>query len=768
VSAPANPYVGLRPFEDHEAHLFFGRREQTVELLQRLHDGHFLAVVGSSGCGKSSLVRAGLVPALRAGFLVEDRDRWQVATMTPGDAPMAALAGTLAEAFQTTAESWRGELAADPLETVVRRVTAELGKDTNLLLLVDQFEEIFAFRGREDEEQLRVLTPEERRERQARRTEAADFVELLLALARRRLPVYVVLTMRSDFLGDCDLFLGLPEAMNEGQYLVPRLGRSQLREVIVAPALLARGEPGLAPERVVTPRLRDALLNELGERTDRLPVLQHALLHTWDAWQKAGGDGALDLKDLEEAGGLDEALSRDAEEALDELAREGVGRHAVRRIFQRLTAVDPAGRRVRSPASFGVLAAVSGAEPAVVEKVVASFRGGGRSFLRMTEGPSPEGRRVAISHESLIRQWGTLRGWVDEERETRDSFRGLAGRAERWARGDGDLLQDLDIRGTLRWWDEVSPTWAERYERPEAFGAVEKFLKLSIQTMEKGVRERRRRRRLTRGVTLAVVGVLAALTGWAWVNQTERSALRARDQTLLAVAGEFEHDPTTVAALLVDMERPAETTLAAQRMINVLQRKLALEELRHDGPVSAASFSPDGQRVVTASDDKTARIWDLSDPKNPIVLKEHGHGVLAASFSPDGQRVVTASADKTARVWDLSDPKNPIVLEGHGDWVRAASFSPDGLRVVTASDDKTARVWDLRAVTALLDGAREWPYYQPEDLQRLLRASTHVCLTSDFRQRHLGELPEEAARRVAACEAAAAAERAVSRPPSLR
>ncbi len=225
--------------------------------------------------------------------------------------------------------------------------------------------------------------------------------------------------------------------MNAGQYLVPRLGRRQLREVIVGPALLARGQPGLAAERVVTPRLRDALLNELGERTDRLPVLQHALLRTWDVRRQAGGEGALDLKDLEMVGGLEEVLARHAEEALDELAYDGVERRVVRRMFQLLTTVDPDGRRVRSPASCGELAEVSGVESAVVDQVVECFRGDGRSFLWMAEGRAPEERRVEISHESLIRRWGTLRGWVDGERENRDRFRELARKAELWGAWEG-------------------------------------------------------------------------------------------------------------------------------------------------------------------------------------------------------------------------------------------------------------------------------------------------------------------------------------------
>ncbi len=224
---PDNPFVGLRPFESDENLLFFGREEQTGALLKRLHRTGFVAVVGSSGSGKSSLVRAGLIPKLEAGFLVADRDRWHVAIMKPGDAPLSNLAGALlkVQAKGNGQPGVRDLREAIDLSGVraVRENLAPLLEDTNanLLLLVDQFEEIFRFRD------LSVYD--------AQHEEAADFVKIMLNLAERgELPVYVVMTMRSDFLGDCDVFHGLPEALNRSQYLVPRLTRQQLRTAIEA------------------------------------------------------------------------------------------------------------------------------------------------------------------------------------------------------------------------------------------------------------------------------------------------------------------------------------------------------------------------------------------------------------------------------------------------------------------------------------------------------------------------------------------------------
>lgn len=236
---PVNPFVGLRPFRSDEGLLFFGRREQTLELLHQLQLSRFLSVVGSSGCGKSSLIRAGLIPKLEAGFLVEQRDQWRIATAKPGDAPLLNLAQSLVKSFSDQSNSADVAALVEGMRTVCAQAVVEFlttrlkDSDANLLLLIDQFEELFTF-GRYgqaevvDAEDTRSKEAQmaERVERERRRDEAADFVSIMLGLAEQReLPIYVVMTMRSDFLGDCDVFYRLPEAINESQYLVPRLPR---------------------------------------------------------------------------------------------------------------------------------------------------------------------------------------------------------------------------------------------------------------------------------------------------------------------------------------------------------------------------------------------------------------------------------------------------------------------------------------------------------------------------------------------------------------
>jgi len=257
-------------------------------------------VVGSSGCGKSSLIRAGLIPALEAGFLAQDRDRWRVATMKPGEAPLRHLATALQSSLAKSDED-SGilvqrvvEEGADPLLDLCER--AEDAASTNLLLLVDQFEELFRF-GLE-------------REDPAARGQAETFVALLLRLAEQRgFPVYVCMTMRSDFLGDCDAFIGLPEAINRGQFLVPRLTRAQRREAIEGPIRLAGGR--------IAQRLVDRLLNENLDTRDDLPILQHLLMRVWDAWSERPDAGPMDLEHYDRVHGIHRALDWHAQEAVN-------------------------------------------------------------------------------------------------------------------------------------------------------------------------------------------------------------------------------------------------------------------------------------------------------------------------------------------------------------------------------------------------------------------------------------------------------------------
>ncbi len=449
------PYPGLRPFHRDEAHIFFGREEQTDQLLRRLNETRFLAVLGPSGCGKSSLVRAGMIAALESGFMASAGSRWRFSVMRPGNHPMTGLSTALINdaglsmegANKNDAIGFLGAmLRKGPLGLVEALKETPLAPSTNLLILVDQFEEIFRFRKEGD------------------RDEAEAFVSLLLETTRQReIPIYVVLTMRSDFLGDCALFGGLPEAMNQSQYLTPRLSREQRSETIFGPARVFGGD--------VEPELINRLLNELGSDPDRLPVLQHLLMRMWTRKQEEPVEDLeepiariLTTEDYFEVGGLEQALSNHADEAIGKLNTQQ--QKLAKTLFRRLSERGAYKRDTRRPTLASEIAALGKTDIEQVIAVLDVFRDPECNFLMpvLPEQIFPD-TILDISHESLIRQWARLRDWAVEEAASAEQYRFLEQTAQRWQEGKAALWDTPDLEPALAWKAQEKPTaeWAKRY-----------------------------------------------------------------------------------------------------------------------------------------------------------------------------------------------------------------------------------------------------------------------------------------------------------------
>ena len=318
------PFPGLRAFEAEEALLFYGRERHVAELLDRLGDSRFVAVTGTSGSGKSSLVRAGLRPALHRGYLVDASSRWRFATMRPGGAPIQALAQALADALGTPNESILPLAARDQ-----RRVVAGRGQCA-------------ARPWREPAPHRRPVRGAVPLRRHARRSRATRRCSSACCSKRPNAatpPIYVVVTMRSEFLGRCSEFTGLAEAFNRSQYLVPRLTRDERREAIERPLRLFGTEP--------TPALVQQVLNDAGDDPDQLPVMQHALLRTYREWERAGATGRIEQRHYDAVGGIERALDRHGDEILRH-ARRGAAQKTAERLLRSLT-VSQGGVALRRP-----------------------------------------------------------------------------------------------------------------------------------------------------------------------------------------------------------------------------------------------------------------------------------------------------------------------------------------------------------------------------------------------------------------------------------
>lgn len=532
MTAPAaaqspNPFPGLRPFREDEEGLFFGRESQVDGMVDKLAANRLLAVVGTSGSGKSSLVNCGLIPALHRGLMADAGSAWRVATLRPGNRPLAALA----EALARPAVLGREDVAAahfkpaDLMEATLRLgrrglvdafVQARLDPRQRLLVVADQFEELFRYRALADAGDA------------ARAGEdATAFVNLLLeAAAQREQPIYVVLTMRSDFLGDCAQFFGLPEAINLGQYLVPRMSRDERMRAIAGPLGVA-GTPA-------DPLLLTRLVNEVGDNPDQLSVLQHALNRTWARWAEGDRAGPLSGGHYDAIGTMQQALDRHAEQAFEQLGSEPL-QAVCKRLFRAITDRSTDARGTRRPTRFDQLQAVTGAGAAELTAVIDVFRAPERSFLMPPAGVAlAAATPVDISHESLMRVWQRLLRWSEDEARSAQTFRRLAETAELEAlpQKAAGLLRPPDLTFALEWRRREQPTaaWAARYH--EGFALVMDFLDRSEAAEVENQRaaeaaaaealrlrqaERRRQLQLRIGLPVFLIfNVLAFAVFWFW------------------------------------------------------------------------------------------------------------------------------------------------------------------------------------------------------------------------------------------------------------
>jgi hypothetical protein len=490
----SQPYPGLRPFDFGDERFFFGREAQTHALREKLKICRLIGVVGRSGCGKSSLVRAGLVPLLMAEFASDQTASWCIATFRPQGHPFRELADALLrlkdEGRRDTIEAAVAEVQAlrrSRMDAMLRRNSLglvdaahelSLPSSARLLIIVDQFEEIFRFEGASGGDA----------------DEATAFVRLLMEAISAASPgIHVLLTMRLDFLGDCARFPRLPEAISDGQFLVPNLSRAERRAAIEEPAKKAG--------KLIKPEVTQRLLNEVGEDPEQLPVLQHVLMRMW---QNASANTEISLKDYEDTGGVTGAISRHADRIYDALATEK-HRKAAERLFKAISERDRRGRSIRRATTFGEIAGiVAGDETKVsaadasktLDEVIGAFRAPDCCFVMpAADEKLSDTTLIDISHESLLLRWSKLTGndgWIAEEERNGRIYGGLLEAAE-----SESILPMKVARQRAQWWNDARPNdaWSKRYGNK--FANVKEFMRTSA------------RRAFVRRFAIAVLVVLA-------------------------------------------------------------------------------------------------------------------------------------------------------------------------------------------------------------------------------------------------------------------
>jgi hypothetical protein len=509
---PPKPYPGLRAFEPGEWAIFFGREPMIDEVITRLLRRQMLVVHGTSGCGKSSLIRAGVLPWLRLEN-ARGNVAWETASMRPADRPLRNLARALAECLgpppQSTPEQaideWHDELALGGARGAIEKQLA-VGRAPQLCLLVDQFEEVFRFA------------------REGGREEAQLFVELLCNLAQCPISgLFIVLTMRSDYIGLCAQFEGFAEVVDRRQYLLPRMDNLALLRAIHEPARLFGG--------TIDARVADRLLFAARREEDSLPILQHTLMracnHAQDRQQQSGA-WTVTPEDLEGVQGKDGALSTHAEEVLRRLAAENQALVTTAEwVFRSLADIDPEGRIIRRPCRLAELIVIADDKEAEVKKVIEAFRVRDCSFLMPPAGEELEpGTMIDVGHEALLRQWIRLsdptvdpvtrepKGWLPREVEDGRRWRFLAVQAQVFLTDPGATLSPATTTVYERWWPAHNQTWAVRHARQRQDAATEYAdIRQLWEASKRGARRDRFWRIVGLGLIPLTVGIVLILSG---------------------------------------------------------------------------------------------------------------------------------------------------------------------------------------------------------------------------------------------------------------
>ena len=737
------PYKGLYYFDEQDADLFFGRNTLIETLIDHLNhrlgsDLRFLAVVGASGSGKSSVIRAGLIPALHWR---QASSGWPTLVMTPTAHPLDALAANL------QGESRRDRSTARLVDELARRTqtlqrelqrVSKTTSSTHVLLVVDQFEELFTLCRSEAEQ--------------------AAFVENLLLAARSPDGIaIIVIVLRADFYAHCARFDLLRKALAQCQEYIGPMTTGELR--------LAIGEPALSGHWELEPGLVDLLLHDVGADPGRspepgaLPLLSHALLATW---QHRRGH-LLTLSGYTASGGVRGAIAETAEAVFhDQLDTEQ--RAIARQIFLRLTEFgeDPTTADTRRKVQFDELAS----RPEDREQVHEVLMTLADARLITTEQNS-----VEVSHEALIREWPTLRNWLEENREGLRLHRHLTEAAQDWEaigrdpdalyRG-GRLIQTVewslghpeDLNPLEQAFLEASQAFADQEsaereaERQRALEAARQLAETQRMRAEEQTKSNHRLRQrswflLFASIAAGALAILAAIFGQRSIANERLATSR---ELAAAAVSQVNVDPerSVLLALKALEESP---TLDAR---NSLHRSLPELHLLftipagHTGGSPGITYSPDGSRLASEGPFGEIKIWNAStgsliftlpgneeDVASDVVFSPDGKllayaglttvdiydaqtwqhifslsgdsigttrgynlGVGQISFSPDSQRLAVANMDGVPKVWDLVSRKEIISLTGQEQIMKGIAYSPDGLLLATGGDAGNVIVWD--------------------------------------------------------------------------
>jgi WD40 repeat protein len=702
-----NPFPGLRPFTPEESDLFFGREGESDEVLSKLLKNRFVTVMGASGTGKSSLIYCGVLPGIKK--LKENSKGWRIVSFRPGSDPFGNLTEALGESFSIPDSKKIGAISSDITGMISSIMT---DSDERLLLVIDQFEELFRYGTINEKDN----------------SGTARFIDsLVAAVTQSAVNIFTIITMRSDFIGECAVYQGLTRLINNSNYLVPHMGPENYRKAIEGPVKYAGAK--------IDPDLVDNLLSDIGERNDQLPVLQHAMMRTWTYWLEMDEpERPISKSDYVAVGTMSDAMSMHANEAFEELSPRG--REICERMFKTITEKGSDNKGIRHPSSIKTIRTIAGCTAEELFVVVEKFRVPSRSFITPRYNvPLSDESIIDVSHESLMRLWGRLREWVDDEASSVQMYLRLSEASALYQKGKTSLWRPPDLQIAINWRDQHKPTlaWAERYD--PAFERAMVYLRTSekefLDEEQNKIRLQKRQLKRTRIVAGILLGASIISLGFmlfAFIQQiaAERQRVLAEQRKTEAEQQRLKADSTAVVATQQRSLAIQNASLAEQRAEEARiekenaerQRKIAdlnanlahenetLANIQKDSATRAKERALTNEKIAKLEREKALQLRMLSIGKAMSIksLQAQSEKDLQALLAYQAYifnnkyNGIKNDADIYAGLYNVSRQTGSggyVSYKGHNGEIRSIAYVPGKNEFFTSGSDGRIIKWSM-------------------------------------------------------------------------
>ncbi len=697
-----NPFPGLRPFRFEESHLYFGREEQIGEVLDKLIENQFVAIIGTSGIGKSSFINCGILPILFKDYKTGVSSKWEVFNFRPGNSPIYNMAKSLTKdiaATEVIEEGAKSSALQTTHELLKQRISGLVSvaeekhkvSNKNILIYIDQFEEVFRYRDKHSTEIDEVNT----------------FLNLLIsAINQSKVPIYIIITMRSDFVGECARYPEFTDKINDSQFLIPQMTREERRKAIIGPVETV--------DATIDEELVNKILTDVGEEADALPVMQHAMMRTYDYWARNSfSNDVIGFSQYEAIGGMEKALSVHANEAFYELSESQ--QVLCEKIFKTITEKGDGGRGTRRPTRLIDIATITGADIEEVQAIVEHFRAPGRTLLMPPYTVAiDEESMIDISHESLMRIWTNLREWVDDEFESAKLYLRLCEAAEMHQLGKAGLWRPPDLQIALSWLESHKPslTWGLRYN--PGYERAIMFLDYSKKEYEKEQinKQKIQKRRLFIAKLISALAGIGLLIMFGFYLYGLKQGIVAKEEAAKAEIARKEAVQSAEEALLSKEEAERERHNAeiaaeeAEESARIARNQKLLAEIAKDSAEAARRDAIASQEIAVQEKEKADKLRMLSISRSMAIKSLQMTDSTRQGLVAQQAYIFNKRSDGNDLDPDIynglyyalktlkGDEHNK--LNGHKDNVRVIVKGP-GNKIYTTGSDGQILSWNLNA-----------------------------------------------------------------------